>query len=99
MISLLELPKGPSKKTIFYRRRMLWQEEEDTKKYHLVKWEDVCRHKDMSGFGVTDLDVLSICLLSKWIFKVENEQRVWQSLARKKYIGKSTSRSCKSKPG
>lgn len=32
MISLFELPKGPSKRMNFYMRRMLWQEEENVKK-------------------------------------------------------------------
>ena len=47
MISLFELPKGPSKKMNFFMKRMLWQEEGGAKKYHLVKWEDVCRPKEM----------------------------------------------------
>lgn len=95
MISLFELPKGPSKKMNFYMKRMLWQEEEDVKKHHLVKWEDVCRPKEMGGLGILVLDIMNLCLLCKWISKLENNNGLWQDLVRKKYLSKCTLRECK----
>ena len=99
MISLFELPKGPRKKMNFFMKRMLWQEEEGVKKYHLVKWEDVCRPKEMGGLGILDLDIMNICLLCKWIWKLENGSGMWQDLARKKYLSRCTLRDSKKKPG
>lgn len=69
------------------------------KKYHLVKWEEVCRPKEMGGLGVIDLDIMNVCLLCKWIWKLENEKGVWQELVRKKYLNKCTLRDCKKKNG
>lgn len=76
MISLFELPKGPSKKMIFFIEEECYGRRKKTqKKYHLVKWEDVCRPKEMGGLGVIYLDVMNICLISRWIWKLVNEQQ------------------------
>lgn len=49
MMSFYGLPVGVSKRMDFFRARLLWQEEGDKRKYHLVKWTEVCRPKDMGG--------------------------------------------------
>jgi hypothetical protein len=36
----------------FYRARLAWHENEDRRKYHLVKWAVVCQPKDQGGLGV-----------------------------------------------
>jgi len=38
--------------------------------------------------GVLNLDVQNKCLLSKWLFKLLNEDGVWQPLLRNKYLKK-----------
>ena len=98
MISMLELPKGVCKKVEFYMKRLFWKEGMDTKKYHLVSWKKVCQPKELGGLGVVDLKVMNMCLLSKWLWRIENEEGVWQTLIRKKYIRKTLS-ACERKPG
>ena len=85
-LSLFEVLKGTLKKFDFYRKRLLWQEEEENKKYLLVSWEKICRHVDQEGLGVMDLEVMNKCLLSKWLWKLETSDGMWQELLRNKYI-------------
>jgi hypothetical protein len=39
---------------------------------------------------VQDIEVQNKCLLSKWIFKLMNEDRLWQQIIRKKYLTNQT---------
>jgi hypothetical protein len=63
------LPKGPSKCFSFFMKRLLWSEMEGVKKYHLVNWETVCQPLDQDGLAVVDLEIMNICLISKWLWK------------------------------
>jgi hypothetical protein len=38
------------------------------------------------GVGFIDLDIQNKCLLSKWVFKLLNEDGVCQQMLRKKYL-------------
>jgi hypothetical protein len=60
------------------------------KKYRLTKWGILCLPKEQGGLGIINLEVHNICLLSKWIFKIINEDEVWQELLRKKYLKNNT---------
>jgi len=46
-----------------------------------------------------NLETQNVCLLSKWIYKVINEDGVWQELLRKKYLKNKTISEVKWKPG
>jgi hypothetical protein len=39
--------------------------------------------RDQGGLGVLDLDKMSIALLAKWIWKLFNEDGIWQKILRK----------------
>jgi hypothetical protein len=41
MLSFLEAPKGFIKKEDIHRKRMVWQEIDDKKRYHTVNWHAV----------------------------------------------------------
>ena len=56
------------------------------KKYRLTRWSVLCCSKDQGGLGILNLDAQNKCLLSKWLFKLINEQGVWQTLLRRKYL-------------
>jgi len=36
------------------------------------------------------LEIQNVCLLSKWLYKLVNEDGVWQDLLRKKYLKNKT---------
>jgi hypothetical protein len=55
-----------------------------------VKWKIIYRHKDQGGLGILDLEIQNKCLLSKWLYKLINEDGVWQQLLRNKYIDTKT---------
>ena len=80
MISFYGLPVGVNKHMDFYRARFLWQEDDKKKKYHLVKWSEVCRPKDMGGLGIQNLAHMNKNLLCKWWWKVYNTEGLWQEI-------------------
>ena len=90
MLSFLEIPKGVRKRLDFYRSRFFWQSDENKRKYRLTKWNIICRPKDQSGLGVEVLELKNKCLLSKWLFKLLNEEGVWQELLYNKYLSNKT---------
>ena len=63
MMSFYDLPVGVEKRMNFFRARLLWQESNDKKKYHLARWGEVCKPKDMGGLGIHNLAFMNKALL------------------------------------
>jgi hypothetical protein len=92
MLPFLEIPKGVMKRLDFYQSHFFWQSDQHKRKYRLTKWNIICRPRDQGGLGVEVLDIKNKCLLSKWLFKILNEEGVWQELLHNKYLrGKTLS--------
>ena len=87
MILFFKIPKGVLRKIDYYRSRFFWQGNEHKTKCRLTRWNIICRSKDQGGLGVHNLEIQNQCLLSKWLFKLINEQGVWQDLLKRKYLG------------
>jgi hypothetical protein len=87
------------KKIDIYRFRFYWQSDEHKKKYWLAKWSIICQPKGQGGLGILNIDVQKRCLLSKWLFKLINEEGVWQDLLRRKYVKDRTIVQVQRKPG
>ena len=94
MLSFFPLPKSTCKRFDFFRKRLLWHEQEGKKKYHLVNWQEICRPKEQGGLGVLDLKIMNICLLCKWLWKIENEEGLWQQMIRSKIFTYAYISSC-----
>jgi hypothetical protein len=58
----------------------------------------MCQPKDQGGLGIQNLEIQNKCLLSKWLFKLLNEDGLWQELLRNKYIKDKTLGGCEKKP-
>lgn len=86
MMSFYPIPAGIVKKADFYRDGLIWQEDEDKKKYHLVNWKTCCKHKDFGGLRILNLELMNKALLAKWFWKLENETGLWQSVLLGKYV-------------
>jgi hypothetical protein len=99
MLSFFEVPKGVLEKIDYFRSRFFWQGSDYKKKYRLAKWEILCQPKEVGGLGIQNIDVQNKCLLSKWLFKLLNEDGLWQTLLRKKYLSRYTLTKVTSKPG
>jgi hypothetical protein len=65
----------------------------------LTKWNIICRPKEQEGLGIEVLELKNKCLLAKWLFKILNEQGVWQELIRNKYLHSQTLSQVSAKPG
>ena len=48
-------------------------------KYHLVRWGVLCKSKKKEGLGIEDIWKMGISLLSKWWWKLETEDGIWQT--------------------
>jgi hypothetical protein len=88
LLSFFQIPIGVRKRLDFYRSRFFWQCDQNKKKYRLSKWNMICRPKDQGGLGIEVLDIKNNCLLSKWLFKIINEEGMWQELICNKYLKK-----------
>ncbi|WVZ51649.1 hypothetical protein U9M48_002771 [Paspalum notatum var. saurae] len=99
MMSFFEVPKGILKKLDFYRSIFFWQGDNHKKKYRLSKWDILSLPKDQGGLGILNLEIQNKCLLSKRLFKLLNEDGMWQQLLRKKYIKDKTIGEVQWKPG
>jgi hypothetical protein len=54
----------------------------------MIKWEALSRPKEFGGLGFQDMRVMNICLLAKWIDKLErNDNSLCCSLLKNKYMG------------
>ncbi|WVZ69705.1 hypothetical protein U9M48_018450 [Paspalum notatum var. saurae] len=95
MMSFFEIPKGIHKKLNFFRSGFFWQ----GKKYRLTKLGLLCFPKDQGGLGILNLEAQNTCLLSKWLYKLINEDGIWQQLLRKKYLKNKTIGEVFWKPG
>ena len=65
----------------------------------LARWSILCEPKSVGGLGITNLEVQNISLLSKWLFKLLNEEGTWQTLLRRKYLGNKTLSQVTKQPG
>jgi hypothetical protein len=86
ILSFYKLHVGVDNRFIIFRNRLLWQEEQDMRKCHLVDWETMCTPKDLGGPGVLNLDLMNISLLCKWLWKLENDEGMWQDILKKRYL-------------
>jgi hypothetical protein len=90
MLSFFEIPKGVIEKIDYFRSRFFWQNDSQKKKYRLTKWNIICQPKDQGGLGIQNLEIQNQCLLSKWLFKLINEEGLWQTILRNKYLTRQT---------
>jgi hypothetical protein len=56
-----------------YRNRLFWEGQGTKRKYHMVKWEDVCQPKSQGGLGVINSKMMNIALMAKWIWRILGE--------------------------
>jgi hypothetical protein len=62
---------------IFLDLGFFWQSDGHKKKYRLTKWNVISRPKDQGGLGIEVLEIKNLCLLSKWLDKLINQEGVW----------------------
>lgn len=85
-MSMYLLPQTTTEKLDRQRRTFFWQGGGQKRKYHLVRWEKICKSKKKGGLGIKDIRKMNISLLCKWWWKLDTEQGLWQDLVKAKYI-------------
>jgi hypothetical protein len=84
-MSIYLLPMTNLENLIKIIRKFFWEGTGEKKKYHLVRWDTVCKPKQKGGLGIKNMKLFNHCLLYKWWLKLEYEQGLWQSLVKSKY--------------
>jgi hypothetical protein len=74
LLAFFQIRIGVRKRVDYYRSRFFWQCDQNKKKYRLSKWNMICRPKDQGGLGIKVLDIKNNFLMSKWLFKIINEE-------------------------
>uniref|UniRef100_A0A0A9G5B0 Reverse transcriptase zinc-binding domain-containing protein n=1 Tax=Arundo donax TaxID=35708 RepID=A0A0A9G5B0_ARUDO len=87
-MSMFLLPKTTMESMDKTRRRFFWTGGGTKRKYHLVKWDRICRPKKKGGLGISSLRKMNISLLCKWWWHIEKRDGLWQEIVRRKYLSK-----------
>ena len=65
--------------------------DEQKKKVYGGIWEALARPKDCGGLGFMDVKVMNICLLCKWLERLERcDSSIYVQLLRRKYLGEQS---------
>jgi hypothetical protein len=81
------LPGECHKKMNSTRARFFWRGAEDKFKYHMVKWEAVCRPRKFRGLSIINTQIINECLMVKWIWKIyQQPDSLWARILRAKYM-------------
>lgn len=85
-MSIYLLPKTIIKSLDKIRRTFFWQGGGTKKKYHLIRWTKIYKHKKKGGLGIKNIRKMNISLLCKWWWKLDNENDLWQRIIKFKYL-------------
>ncbi|XP_059623077.1 uncharacterized protein LOC132266242 [Cornus florida] len=78
-LSLFQIPTGVASSIERLQRNFLWGGLQGEFKYHLVRWEQVCRPIQAEGLGIRRLVPFNRTLLGKWLWRFEMERhRLWR---------------------
>ncbi|KAK2371645.1 hypothetical protein QL285_084567 [Trifolium repens] len=69
-LSFMKMPMSVWKKVVKIQHQFLWGGVRGGKKISWVKWEVVCKEKSQGGFGVRDIRLVNLSLLSKWRWRL-----------------------------
>jgi hypothetical protein len=86
MLSIYPAPKTVIRKINIYRKRLLWQGGQNSRKIHLANRGTICCPKIQRGQGVLDLKGMDDAMMSKWLWNIENSNGPWQKLSTKNTI-------------
>ena len=71
-----------------HRGGFYWNSTDNKRKYRLVKWQLMCKPKNLGGLGIINTRVMNICLLIKWWWKIMTvgDDPLWFSILKAKYF-------------
>lgn len=64
----------------------LWNDDENTHRYHLATWKHAPMKKENGGVGIPNLRDLNLCLLRSWGKRYPGDRdKIWRMLVDFKY--------------
>jgi hypothetical protein len=94
-LSFFKIPILVWKKVRRIQREFLWCGKSGRTRISWVKWDTVCKPKKLGGLGVRDIRAVNISLLSKWRWRLlDNEYAMWKEVLKSKYGENATGRVC-----
>lgn len=65
---------------------ILWEGNKEKGAYHLVNWKTAFLSKEDVGLSLRNLKIHNQCLLSKWLWRYTNEEKIlWRNVVVSKY--------------
>jgi hypothetical protein len=85
-LSFLKFPKWAIRLLESQMSHYLWNNDNDSHKYHLANWQLVSMRKEFGGLGIPNLRDLNICLLGSWLKRYcSDNDKIWKQLIDFKY--------------
>ncbi|RVW72587.1 hypothetical protein VitviT2T_011580 [Vitis vinifera] len=72
-LSLFKLPASIAAKIERLQRDFLWSGIGEGKKDHLVRWDVMCKPKEIGGLGFGNISLRNLALLGKWLWRYPRE--------------------------
>jgi hypothetical protein len=86
LMSIIEFPKWAIAMINSQMAHFLWNNNEDSHKYHLANWQLVAQKREVGGFDIHDMRNLNLSLLSSWIFRYGlHTNSMWVRIVNHKY--------------
>ncbi|KAG2723320.1 hypothetical protein I3760_02G165000 [Carya illinoinensis] len=78
-LSLFQIPTSVASRIEKLYRDFLWSGMGNEFKFHLVKWDKVCRPLSSGGLGIKNLKTFNRALLGKWLWRYNMEsEALWK---------------------
>uniref|UniRef100_A0A2N9H6M3 Reverse transcriptase zinc-binding domain-containing protein n=1 Tax=Fagus sylvatica TaxID=28930 RepID=A0A2N9H6M3_FAGSY len=85
-LSLFPIPVVVASRIDKIQRDFLWGGMGEGKKFHLVKWSQICQPINLGGLGFQNLRLFNKALLGKWLWCFGNEREaLWRQVIVAKY--------------
>lgn len=83
----LKIPKKVINSVEKKMRKFFWSGAGKDKKWPLLKWEKICKHKKFGGVGIRDWNIMNIALGAKMVWQMANEgDQLWIKILKAKYL-------------
>ena len=85
-LSLFTVPKAVAVRMESIQRNFLWRSSDESFKYPLVDWENVCLLVELGGLGIRSVASFNQALLGKWLWHFGHEvTHLWRRVISTKY--------------
>uniref|UniRef100_A0A2N9I5C4 Reverse transcriptase domain-containing protein n=1 Tax=Fagus sylvatica TaxID=28930 RepID=A0A2N9I5C4_FAGSY len=85
-LSLFPIPAAVAKRIEQIQRNFLWGSSMEKGKFHLVKWDQLCRPYSNGGLAIKNLRQFNEALLGKWLWRFGVERdALWRRVVMEKY--------------